>query len=138
MNPKFKLKSYFKTRDTSEHGVELIRMFILPFRRLWDPDGELDASVEAFFGIEHRKIYSGTARRDFKMPGLWMKTAARAVVKSPDGIRAIVKGQKMLLIVDQKDQITRVGIEVKGKEFTFKLSRAELEFIKDYVDVKEV
>ncbi len=137
MSLKFKLKAYFKTKDTSEHAVEFMRMFILPFMKVWNPDASIDAAVEAFFGMNDRKFFYGVARRDFDMPGYYMKAGNRPVVRSMGGLRAIVKGQQMLLAVDRRDNTARIDVVMNGKDCTFKLSRAELEFIKDYVDVKE-
>ncbi len=137
MSLKFKLKAYFKTRDTSEHAVEFVRMFILPFLRAWNPDASIEEAVEAFFGIKYRRFYSGVAKRNFEMPGYFMKAGNRPVVRSVPGTRGILKGQRMLLAVDRNDQSTRIDVVMNGKDCTFKLTRPELEFIKDYVDVKE-
>lgn len=137
MSLKFKLKSYFKTRDTSEYAVEFMRMFILPFAKQWNPDASLDSAINAFFGTKYRKSYEGTACRDFRMPGEYMKAGARPAVRSPDGARQVIRGQRMIIIADSKSGQIRIDVKVKEKYYTFRLTRAELEFIKDYVDVRE-
>ncbi len=136
MSLKFKLKSYFKTKDTSETAVEFMRMFLFPFMRSWNPDASVDQALEAFFGSKDRNFYSGTARRNFEMPGYYMKAGNRPVIRSTDGYRDVVKGQTMLIAIDRKDQTARIDVVMEGKDCTFKLSRAELEFIKDYVEIK--
>ncbi len=65
-----------------------------------------------------------------------MKAGNRPVIRSTDGYRDVVKGQTMLIAIDRKDQTARIDVVMEGKDCTFKLSRAELEFIKDYVEIK--
>lgn len=132
---KHKLKAFFKTRDTSEHGVELLRMFILPFKELWNSQARPDEVIEAFFATEHRKFYHGIAKRDFKMPGQVFMAGNRPVQRF--GARDVLEGQKMLLAVDKKDQNARVDITLEGKYRTFLLTRAELEHLKSCIKVME-
>lgn len=135
MRLKQKLKSYFKTRESSESAVELLRMFILPFLKVWSPLASVDDAVMAFFATADRKFYHANAKRVFKMPGSLMVAGNRPIARV--GERGVAKGQYMLLAIDRKDQSARIDINMVGKERTFLLTRAELEYIKDQVEVKE-
>ncbi len=135
MRLKQKLKTFFKTREGSDTAVELLRMYILPFLKGWDPNASIDDAIGAFFGIEDKKFFNGIAKRNFKMPGEYMVPAARPTRKFKD--RTVLKGQKMLIVIDRKDQTARVDIIINHKYLTFKLSRPEVEFLKDYVEIKE-
>jgi hypothetical protein len=137
MTLKTKIKQFFKTKDSSEHGAELWEKFILPFIKLWDPTKSIDEAVEAFFAVEHRKFYNGVARKNFMIHGKLMRIGGAPTKRYQKKLRAIRKGAKMLIAADKKDQTARVDVEVEGKETTFVLSRAEMEFLKDYVEITE-
>lgn len=136
MRLKQKLKSYFKTKQSSDTAVELLRMFILPFMAVWNPRASVDDAVMEFFGVEDRKFYHANAKKAFKMPGKVLMAGNRPVPRF--GARDVVLGQYMLLAVDRADQTTRVDINMVGKDRTFLLTRAELEYIKDHIEVREV
>ncbi len=128
-----KLKSYFKTRDTSESAVELMRMFIFPFHRAWNPEASVDDAINAFFGSEQRKFFHGKAKRDFKIPGALYVTGTRTTIRVKE--REIKEGQLLLLSIDKREQSAR--IEIIEQRRIFLLSRAELEYVKNYIEVKE-
>lgn len=132
---KQKIKTFFKNKDTSDASVEFLRMWLMPFMKRWDPHAGVDDAIGAFFAVEHRKVYHGNAKRGFKLPGQYMK-AGRVPTKR-FGPRDVTKGQYMIIVVDKKDQTAKIDINLAGKERTFLLSRAELEFLKDQVEVKE-
>lgn len=135
MSFKHKVKTFFRNKDTSETSVELLRHFILPFMRLWNPNASVDDAIAAFFAVNERRFYHGTAKKPFMMPGHLMKAGDR--VSRLKGPRNVTKGQYMLLAVDRKDQNARIDIKIAGKDKTFKLSRAEMEFLKDYVEIRD-
>lgn len=141
MNLKRKLKNFFvgqknSKQEASESAVELLRMFILPFMKAWNPRANVDDTLAAFFSLDDRKIYHGNAKKPFKMPGEYSITAARFGRKAP--IRDVSKGQYMLIVADRKDMTAKIDIELLGKNRTFKLTRAELEYLKDRVEMREV
>lgn len=108
-------------------------MFILPFGASWDPRASVDDMVAEFFAVNSRRFYHGTAIKNFNMPGVYLHTNVKTTgLKGP---RAVTKGQYMLIVVDQKDQQTKVQIELTGKEREYRLTRAETEFLKDCVEV---
>lgn len=131
MRLKQKLKTFFKTKDSSEHAVEFLRMFLIPFIKMWDQNASVDDAIAAFFSVNDRRFFHGTAMRDFKMPGLYAK--AGDVWRKKLGARNVRKGQYMLVAADRKTQDARIDITIDGKYLTFKVTRAEFEFIKDYV-----
>ncbi len=110
-------------------------MFILPFMKAWDPKASVDDAVAAFFAIEDRKFYHGNAKKSFKMPGQILIAGNRPVPRF--GAREVTQGQYMLLAVDRRDQSARVDIRLTDKDRTFLLTRAELEYIKGNLEVKE-
>lgn len=133
MRLKQKLKTFFKTKDSSEHGVELLRMWILPFMKFWDPKASVDDALAAFFATNERKFYHGKAVKDFRMPGLCALAGDRWSKQLKE--RQVKKGQYMLIAADRPTQTTRVDIMLEGKMQTMKLSRAQTEFLKDYVNI---
>jgi hypothetical protein len=136
MNLKRKLNSFFKTKRSSDAGVELLKMFILPFMKAWNPRAGVDDALAAFFVLDDRKIYHGNAAKAFKMPGEYKITESLWGRRAPH--RVVAKGQYMLIAADRKSQTARVDVELMGKERSFKLSRAELEYLKDKVEMREV
>lgn len=135
MRLKTKLKTFFKTRDTSDHAVEFLRMWLLPFINLWDQKASIDDAIAAFFAADDRTFFEGVAKKNFEMPGFFMKLGDRAVKKYAH--RSVVKGQKMLIAADRRDQTARVDIIMNGKEVTFLLKRPDFEMLKDCVEIKE-
>lgn len=132
MRLKQKLKSYFKTRDSSDSAVEFLRMWLQPFIDLWSevhPDSTIDNAISAFFGEKDRRIYDAVAKADFRMPGGIMKCGNRYTIRVSN--RQVRKGQNLILAVDKKDQEARVDVVIDGKYLTFKLTRAEMEYLKD-------
>ncbi len=136
MSIKQKVKSYFKTDKTSEVAAEVLQHFILPFAALWNVRASVDDAVMAFFAVDDRQTYEGTAKRGFKMPGEWQ--AAGSVFMKNAGNRDVPKGQRMWLVIDRKDQTAKVDIKLGGSFKTFRLTRPETEFLKDYVDVRKI
>ncbi len=111
-------------------------MFILPFMKAWDPNASVDDAAMAFFAVNERKFYHGIAKRAFRMPGRLLLAGNRPTSRS--SARAVVQGQYMLLAIDRVDQNARVDIRLGDKDLTFLLTRPELEYIKDQLEVKEV
>jgi len=111
-------------------------MFILPFMKAWNPRASVDDALAAFFALDDRKIYHGNAKKPFKMPGEYKIKETLWGRRAPH--RDVAKGQYMLIAADRKSQTARVDIELMGKERSFKLSRAELEYLKDKVEMREV
>lgn len=129
--PAQRAKAFFKTKTASEYGVELLRMFILPFLKAWDPRASIDDAIAAFFAVGTREIFEGTALSDFKMPGEIALTGNLYAKRS--GKRQVLKGQELLLVIDIKDQIASVQV---GEEM-FRLRRPELEYLKDRVEIRK-
>lgn len=140
MSIKRKLKSFFrvnKSNEASDTAAELLEKFILPFAKHWNPLASVDDAIAAFFAMDERKFFWGKALKDFKLPGSHLKAGNREIRMTDPALRLIKKNQMLLLAVDRKDQSARVGIERDGKELTFKLTRAQVEFLKDHIEVKE-
>lgn len=135
MGLKEKLKGFFKTRDTSENAAEFLRMFIVPFIKAWSPEATIDDAISAFFAVDDRRFYHGKALQAFRMPGEVMICGNKVARRISD--RRVVLGQYMLLAVDRRDQTARIDITIAGTYRTFRVTRPELEFIKDYVEIKE-
>lgn len=135
MKLKQKLKAFFKTKDSSEDAVEFLRMFLIPFIKHWDSNASVDDAIGAFFDVNNRKFYDGRALRPFQMPGLLMLKGNRPVKRTKH--RSVLLGQRMLIAADRRTQTTRVDITIDQKYLTFRLTRAETEFLKDYVELKE-
>lgn len=133
-----KIKSFFKLEDfgATDATVELMRMFILPFMRKWDPGASVDDTIGAFFNIDHRRIYHGNAKKAFRMPGQWMKTGAVGTYHHKLN-NSIVKGQYMLIVVDRKDGTAKIDVEMLGKTRTYLLQRFEFETLKDWIEISE-
>lgn len=136
MRLKQKLKSFFKTKDASETAVELLRMFILPFMREWNPQASVDDAVAAFFAVNDRKFYSGKATKPFKLPGRVFKSGARAIMRH--GPNDILLGQQLLIAVDRIEQEIRIDVRIDGKDKTFLLTKQEFEYIKNSIEVREI
>lgn len=133
MSLRQKVKRFFKANEASDSAVELLRQFILPFGKSWDPKAGVDDMVAAFFAVNDRKFFHGTAKRNFNLPGQYIHSNIHLMQKK--GPRAVTQGQYMLIVVDAKDQQTKVQIELAGQEREYRLTRAETEFLKDYVEV---
>ncbi len=125
-------KAFFKTSTASEHGVEMLKMFILPFLRGWDPSASVDDAIGAFFNIQTRKFYGVTAVRDFNIPGEVGLTATLYSKKCKE--RKIDKGQRMLLVVDSKEK----SVKVQVKEKMFRLRPPDYQFFKECVEIVEI
>ncbi len=136
MNLKHKIKAYFKTRQSSDSAVELFRMFILPFMKAWNPEASVDDAVAAFFAVEKRKFYHANAKKSFRLPGVVARPHRKMSQSAP--ARFLAQGQYLLLAIDKQDQNARVDVTTMGKDRTFLLTRPELEYIKDYIEVKEI
>lgn len=137
VNPKQRLKSFFKNRTMSEHGVEFLRMWGLPFLKLYDPISSVDDALAAFFNIDKRNIADLVAKRNFKMPGE-VALASGGKWSRRKGVtgRDVTKGSKMVAVFDSKDQTAKVDVQIEGKWKTFRLERYEVEFLKDQVEWK--
>lgn len=135
--PKSRLKTFFKNKTMSAAGVEFLRFFLLPFLRKYNvPENKktlnIDESIAAWFNTDKRTIVSATARKKFRMPG-YMALASGGKWTARVSNRWVESGQRMLLVIDTKDQTTKIDVVIDGKERLFKLSRAETEFLKDQV-----
>lgn len=134
------VKNYFKTlRYPTEHTVEFMQKFVMPYWRKWrefNPSGTVDEALADFFHLNDRKVYHANALKDFNMPGQWMKTAGVGTYHAK-GPRAVKRGQYMLLVVDRVDGTAKVEIELAGKYRIFTLQRFEFETLKDWIDVSE-
>jgi hypothetical protein len=130
---KQKLKSFFKASEASDSAVELLRMYILPFSKKVKGRGvSVDDVLSFFFALEDRSFVTVEAREKFKMPGRMSITGARA--EYGIGPRAIVKGQRMLMAMDKKENRTRIETKINGKFYQFVLENFELKTIQDYLE----
>lgn len=135
MRLKQKLKTFFKAETSSESAVELLRMFIIPFMKKWNPRASVDDALAAFFSLDDRKIVEAVAKRAFKMPGQYLLAGASGTYKHP--YKEIKKGETMLIVVDRKDGTAKIDVIIDGKTRTFKLKRFEFESLKDWVDITD-
>jgi hypothetical protein len=133
-NPKQRLKSFFKTKTMSAHGVEFLRMFGIPFLRMWDPMASVDDALAAFFNVDKRTVIVARAKRAFRMPGAVALTAGGKWSNKARINREVTKGQTMVIVMDLKDQTAKVDVDIEGKERTFRLLRPEVEFLKDQIE----
>ena len=134
-NLKRKLSKYFQTKQTSETAVKLMEMFILPFLKYWNPLASVDDAVMAFFAAEDRMICYGTAKRGFRMPGEVALAGAKYSKMAKE--RDVKRGQKMLVVFDRIDQTAKVDINLNGKDYTFRLLKAEVDLFNEVVDLVE-
>jgi hypothetical protein len=121
----------------SQHGVEFLKLFLMPFLRSYDPGMNLDDAVAAWFNLDKRTMVEAEAKRAFRMPG-YVALAAGGKWSARAPHREIVKGQKMLMVIDSKDQTTKVDVVIEKKDYTFRLTRAETVFLKDQVNWRQV
>ncbi len=127
-----KARSFFKTKGFSESGVALLKDFILPFVRGWDPNANIDDAIAAFFNVGTRKFYGLTATKEFQMPGevSLLPNLYSKICKD----RTIPKGTRMLMVLDHKDQIGKVQVG----EREFRLRRFQLERLHAWVETVEL
>ncbi len=133
--PKQKIKSYFKVKESSQIAADLMRMFILPFMKVWNPLASVDEAVMAFFAVNDRRIFYGTATRGFRMPGEVAMAGAKYSKRALH--RDVVKGQKMILVMDRVDGMTKIDIKLAEKEYTFRLTRGEMNFLTECLEIEE-
>lgn len=131
-NVKQKFNSFFKTKEASDAGIELLQRFIIPFARGMKRN-TVDDVLEAFFATETRGFFYAKANRDFKLPGKYYVAGNRPVYGLAP--REIKKGKVMLIAVDRKDSQARIEIVNKEKSNNFLLEKFEFETIKDWLDV---
>lgn len=129
----------------SDSAVEFLERFLLPFIRKYthvgtgfDMAGNADDVIMAWFNADKRMMVKATAKRDFKMPGLLATASGGRWAKKVPTLahREILKGDKLLFVMDSREQSTKVEIlkDDQLRPRLFKLSRAETEFLKDQVN----
>lgn len=125
-----RLRTFFKTKSSSDISVEILRKFILPFSAQFKGRSvAIDDVIGAFFAIDDRQFYTLKARRQFKMPGKFMMAGNRPAYGI--GARQVQKNQLLLAVVDRKSLTAK--IELNDQDFL--LEKFELEAIKDWLDV---
>lgn len=134
MNEKHKLRSFFKARESSEHAVELLEKWIIPFSRGMKRAG-IDDVIAAFFALNSRKFFWLRAVRDFTLPGKYYVAGNRPVYGL--GPRKVPVGKVMLVAVDQAEGTARVEIKLDGKYCNYLLEKFEFETVKDWLEVIE-
>lgn len=132
---KNKIKSFFKTKDSTEASIDILEKFIIPFASMFQSRKEVheDEVIGEFFNIKNRHIHEVVTNRDFMMPGALVIAGRR--VRRGIGDRRVLEGQKMLLIVDKIDNNAKVLYKQGSKEVEYLLERYEIETIKDWLNV---
>lgn len=129
---KKKFKAFFKMKEATDSGIELLEKFILPFSRQTRRLG-VDDMLEAFFSLNDRVFLYAKANRDFKLPGKYMLAGNRPVYGLAP--REIKKGKVFLIVLDRKDRTAKLEIVIKEVAHNFLLEIYEFETIKDWLDV---
>lgn len=131
---KARFKSFFKLKDSTEDSVTILEKFVMPFAAKYQGTGtHEDEMIESFFNVANRHIHEVITNRDFKMPGGLLLTGAR--YGRGIGDRTVKAGQKMLLVLDKKDNTGKVMYKVGPKEVEYLLEKHEIDTIKDWLDV---
>jgi hypothetical protein len=131
---KQKLKTFFKTKDTTDASVEILKQFILPFSKQFKGrNTTIDDVLESFFNTHTRRFAMLVAKRDFKLPGRYFVAGSKSIEGT--GPRAVKKGQKLLVVIDKKERQAKIETTFNGNYHCYLLKEFEFKTIAEWCDV---
>lgn len=132
---KNKIKSFFKTKDSTEASIDILEKFIIPFASMFRSNAGIheDEVIGEFFNVRNRHIHEVVAKRDFMMPGAMVIAGRRT--RRGVGDRRVLEGQKMLVIIDKAENNAKVFYRSGPREVEYLLERYEIETIRDWLNV---
>ena len=129
----FEVSSIFTRGLKSDSSLVIRDKFLAPFARMLEGEPCAVDAINYFFNVFTRNIYWGRVLEEFKIPGDLYITGSR--LETGSGPRQARLGEVLIVRIDTKLPYVDVERIIDNKEYTFRLTKGEYEWLKEKIKI---